>query len=176
MASICFYFQVHQPRRLRRYSVFDTGHDYFDDDRNKQILLKVAGKCYLPTTQLIYDMIQRYEGRFRVSYAITGCVMEQLKQWCPQMIDLLQKLAATGCVEFVNETYYHSLSFLYSHDEFRAQVQLHKQMLNDLFDYEPRIFRNTELIYNNELANFIAATGEYDGILAEGADHILDYR
>ncbi len=176
MASICFYFQVHQPRRLRRYSVFDTTQDYFDDEHNQQILLKVAHKCYLPTTQLILDMIRRYEGRFRVSYSITGCVLEQFGRWCPQMIDLLQQLASTGCVEFIGETYYHSLSFLYSHDEFREQLDLHRQTMKDLFDYEPRVFRNTELIYNNELANFIAGTGDYHGILAEGADHILDYR
>ena len=176
MASICFYFQVHQPRRLRRYSVFDTTQDYFDDEHNQQILLKVAHKCYLPTTQLILDMIRRYEGRFRVSYSITGCVLEQFVRWCPQMIDLLQQLASTGCVEFIGETYYHSLSFLYSHDEFREQLDLHRQTMKDLFDYEPRVFRNTELIYNNELANFIAGTGDYHGILAEGADHILDYR
>jgi len=176
MASVCFYFQVHQPRRLRRYSVFDTEPDYFDDHHNELILKKVAGKCYLPMTRLMLDLIRRHEGRFRIAYSLTGTVIEQFKRYCPQMIDLLQELAATGCVEFLAETYYHSLAFLYSRDEFREQVDMHTELMQDLFDQRPRVFRNTELVYNNELANCIAEMGCYDGVLAEGADRILDYR
>ncbi len=176
MASVCFYFQVHQPNRLRRYSVFDSDPNYFDDYHNSQILAKVASKCYLPATKLIYDLIQRHEGRFRVAYSLTGCVVEQCKRYCPEMIGLLEKLAATGCVEFLGETYYHSLTFLYSREEFREQVVLHSQLMNDLFGQTPRVFRNTELIYNNDLASFIAGMNCYRGVLAEGADHILGYR
>jgi len=176
MASVCFYFQVHQPRRLRRYSVFDSGDDYFDDDRNEKIMHKVAGKCYLPATRLMLDLVRRHEGRFRIAYSVTGTVIEQFQRWCPEMIDLLQSLAATGHVEFLAETYYHSLAFLYSHTEFSQQITLHEQLMKDLFDQEPKVFRNTELIYSNELASFLAAMNKYDGVLAEGADHILGYR
>ena len=176
MASVCFYFQVHQPRRLRPYSVFDADPAYFDDDSNRQILIKVAKKCYLPTTQLILDLVDRHEGQFRVAYSITGCVLEQLQCYCPQMIELLQKLARTGAVEFLNETYHHSLAFLYSRDEFHAQIELHTKLIQQLFGQRPRVFRNTELIYNNDLAAFIADRSDCHGIIVEGADHILGYR
>jgi alpha-amylase len=176
MASVCFYFQVHQPRRLRRYSVFDTEPNYFDDYRNVQILGKVAQKCYLPATQLMLELIRRHDGQFRVAFSITGCVLEQFKQHCPQMVYLLQEMAHSGCVEFLGETYYHSLAFLYGRDEFDAQVQMHRQAMQDLFGQTPTVFRNTELIYNNELAQHIAATGQYRGIICEGADHVLGYR
>jgi alpha-amylase len=176
MASVCFYFQVHQPNRLRRYSVFDTDAQYFDDHRNSQILLKVANKCYLPATRLIVELVRKHEGRFRVAYSITGTVLEQLKQHCPEMINLLQQLAHSGCCEFLGETYYHSLSFLYGRHEFRNQIELHRKAIEELFGQTPKVFRNTELIYSNDLASFIASTGWYKGIIAEGADHILGYR
>jgi alpha-amylase len=176
MASVCFYFQVHQPRRLRRYSVFDTDQSYFDDYRNKQILERVAAKCYIPATQAVLDLIRQHEGRFRVAYSLTGSVIEQMQQYAPAALDLLREIAATGCGEFLSETYHHSLAFLYSRDEFKAQIDLHTQMVQDLFGQTPKVFRNTELIYNNELAAFIASLNRYDGIIAEGADHILGYR
>ena len=176
MASVCFYFQVHQPRRLRRYSVFDNDPTYFDDYHNEQILLKVANKCYLPATRLILDRIRRHEGRFRAAYSVTGCVIEQFRRYCPEMIDLLRQLAETGCVEFLCETSHHSLSFLYSRDEFKAQIDLHTALMQDLFGQTPQVFRNTELIYSNDLASFIGGLGRFRGILVEGADHILGYR
>lgn len=176
MASVCFYFQVHQPFRLRRYSVFDTDHGYFDDHRNAQILNKVAGKCYLPTTRLILDLVRKHDGKFRVAYSLTGCVIDQLKQHCPEMIRLLTDLARTGCCEFLGETYYHSLSFLYSRDEFLAQVNRHAVLMEELFGRRPTVFRNTELIYSNDVAGCVASMGGYQGIIAEGADHILGYR
>jgi alpha-amylase len=176
MASICFYFQIHQPRRLRRYSVFDTGEDYFDDDRNEAIMRKVAGKCYVPTTRLLLDLVRRYDGRFRLAYSVTGTVIEQMQRWAPEALELLQAMAETGHVEFLGETYYHSLAYLYSLHEFTEQIELHSQLMQDTFGCRPKVFRNTELIYNNELAAYIASTGRYDGILAEGADHILGYR
>lgn len=176
MASVCFYFQVHQPFRLRRYSVFDTGTDYFDDAKNAEICRKVADKCYRPTTQLVLDLVRRHEGRFRVSYALTGVVLEQWKMWAPDLIELFQALAETGACEFVAETYYHSLSFLYSRDEFREQIDLQGQLINELFGATPTTFRNTELIYNNDLAAYIASLDRYDTILCEGVDRLLGHR
>ena len=176
MASVCFYFQVHQPYRLRRYTVFDADHQYFDDFHNEQVLQKVATKCYLPATRLILDLVREHEGHFRVAYSLTGCVLEQLQQYCPEMIDLLRQLAESGCAEFLAETYHHSLTFLYSREEFRAQIELHAALLEQLFGCRPTVFRNTELIYNNDLGAFVAGLGAYRGIIAEGADHILGYR
>ena len=176
MASVCFYFQVHQPHRLRRYSVFDGKADYFDEEQNGGILRKVSEKCYLPATQLILNLARKHGSRFRVAYSITGCVIEQLQTHCPKVIALLQDLASTGCVEFLSETYHHSLSLLFSHHEFRAQVDLHRKLIEDLFGQTPRVFRNTELIYNNDLARVIADWGRCHGIITEGADHILGDR
>ena len=176
MASVCFYFQVHQPPRLRRYSVFDSDSRYFDQHRNTQILEKVAAKCYLPTTKLILELIKKHDGRFRVAYSLTGCVIDQFKHHCPEMITLLEQLASTGCVEFLNETYYHSLAFLYSRDEFQAQIDLHSKLMVELFGQRPRVFRNTELIYNNELAAYLNNLGRYSGVLTEGVDQILGSR
>ncbi len=176
MASVCFYFQVHQPFRLRRYSVFDSESNYFDDARNRQILEKVAGKCYLPATELLLKLIREHEGRFRVAFSLTGTVVEQFKLWCPRMIDLLGELAQTGSVEFLSETYHHSLAFLYSRDEFREQIDRHRALMHDLLGVSPTVFRNTELIYNNELAQYVASLGGYAGVIAEGADHVLGQR
>ena len=114
-------------------------------------------------------------GRFRVAFSITGVAIEQFQQYAPEVMDTFHQLNETGCVEFLDETYHHSLSFLYSREEFRAQVELHRQLMKKLFNQEPRVFRNTELIYNNDLAHFISHMG-YDGIITEGADHILGYR
>ncbi|MCJ7691837.1 MAG: glycoside hydrolase family 57 protein [Sedimentisphaerales bacterium] len=176
MASVCFYFQVHQPLRLRHYTVFDKDDRYFDDDKNRAICRKVANKCYLPANRLILDMIKKYDGRFKVAYSLTGVLLEQLQTYCPEVLSTFHALAQTGCVEFLAETYYHSLSFLYSHDEFTEQVNKHTETIMSLFGQKPRIFRNTELIYNNDLAASIAAMGKFDAIISEGADHILGYR
>ncbi len=182
MASVCFYFQVHQPWRLRRYSVFDTDPFYFDDEANREILLKVANKCYRPATQMILDMVEGNGGNFRCSYAITGTVLDQLEQWAPDVIDIFKRLADTGCVEFIAETYFHSLSFLYSREEFREQIDMHTQRIQDLFGQTPTVFRNTELTYNNDVAHFInemkTADGKprFKGMLCEGVDRILGYR
>lgn len=176
MASVCFYFQVHQPFRLRRYSVFDTDTDYFDDARNAEICRKVADKCYRPTTKLMLDLIRRHEGRFRISYSLTGVVLDQFRRWCPDVIDLFAELAETGCCEFLAETYYHSLAFIYDRDEFLAQVDLHTELMQELFGVTPTVFRNTELIYNNDLAHYLAGQDRFEAVLCEGADHILDYR
>ncbi|HXE53930.1 MAG TPA: glycoside hydrolase family 57 protein [Tepidisphaeraceae bacterium] len=175
MASVCFYFQVHQPYRLRRYSVFDTDRHYFDEYKNAEIMRKVAHRCYVPTNRLMLDTIRMHEGRFRVAYSVSGVAIEQFEKFAPEVIDSFRDLAATGCVEFLSETYHHSLAFLYSREEFRSQVELHRGMIKRLFNQEPRVFRNTELIYNNDLAHFVSHMG-YDGILSEGADQILESR
>lgn len=176
MASVCFYFQVHQPSRLRHYTVFDNNEHYFDDHKNAAICRKVANKCYLPANRLLLDVIKRMEGRFKIAYSITGTLLEQLGTFSPEVLSTFDALARTGCVEFLAETYYHSLSFLYSRDEFIEQVDKHCQTIESLFGQSPKIFRNTELIYNNELASQIESMGRFDAILSEGADHILGYR
>jgi alpha-amylase len=182
MASVVFYFQVHQPFRLKRYSVFDAHPFYFDTKKNGDICRKVADKCYRPATSLILDMVKRHKGNFRVSYAITGVVLEQLMEFAPDVVDLFKRLADTGCCEFLGETYHHSLSFLYSRTEFAEQVQMQTRLVEKLFGQTPTVFRNTELIYSNDVARAIAemkdAAGKprFKGIICEGADRILGYR
>lgn len=175
MASICFYFQVHQPFRLRRYSIFDSAPTYFDDHANGTILNKVADKCYLTANKVIHDLIIRHGGRFRVSYSITGTAIEQFQLYRPEVLDSFKRLADTGCVEFLSETYYHSLSFLYSRREWIEQIEKHKQLMQNLFGQTPTVFRNTELTYNNEVAKAAFELG-YKAVLCEGADHLLGYR
>jgi len=177
MVNICFYFQVHQPFRLRHYSVFDIGEksDYFDEKKNREIAIKVANKCYLPMNALLLEQIKRHNGKFKVTFSISGVALEQFQMYCPQVIESFQKLAKTGCVEFLAETYNHSLSYLYSKEEFVEQIKQQTALIKKLFDYTPTSFRNTELIYNNELAKYVEDLG-YKAILAEGADHILGWR
>ncbi len=176
MASICFYFQVHQPLRLRHYTIFDNNDHYFDDHKNAAICKKVANKCYLPANRLILDLINRFDGRFKVAYSITGVLLEQFQTFVPEVMSTFDALAQTGCVEFLGETYYHSLSFLYSQEEFTEQVNKHSEAIEYFFGCKPKVFRNTELIYNNDLARLIESTGRFDAIMTEGADHILGYR
>jgi alpha-amylase len=176
MASICFYFQVHQPLRLRHYTVFDNNDQYFDDFKNAAICRKVANKCYLPANRLLLDIIRQFEGRFRIAYSLTGVLLEQLLSFSPEVLSTFDALAETGCVEFLAETYYHSLSFLYSHNEFVDQVNKHTETIESLFGQKPRVFRNTELIYNNDLAALVESMGNFDAILTEGASHILGSR
>lgn len=146
MPSVCFYFQVHQPYRLRNYTIFDTDSNYYDDAKNAQLCRKVASKCYLPANSLMLELIKKYNGRFRISYSITGVLLEQLQLYAPDVLRSFQELADTGCVEFLAETYYHSLSFLYSHKEFIEQIKAHRRIIQELFGQKPRVFRNTELI------------------------------
>lgn len=177
MPAICCYFQVHQPYRLRRYTVFDMGQNslYEDDDKNCDILLYLARSCYLPMNDLLHKHIRAFGKRFKVALSISGTTLDQFEQYAPEVIDSFQGLAATGCVEFLSETYDHSLAFLYSRSEFERQVKSHAAKIQKLFKQEPKVFRNTELIYNNDLASVIENMG-YTGILAEGADHVLGWR
>jgi alpha-amylase len=173
MPSVCFYFQVHQPYRLRHYTIFDEDHRYFDDSKNGAICRKVANKCYLPANRLILDLIKQHEGRFKVAYSITGVLLEQFAKFAPEVMSTFDALARTGCVEFLGETYYHSLSFLYSRNEFKEQIYKHLETIEKLFGQRPKIFRNTELIYCNDLVDVIESMGLFDGIITEGADKIL---
>lgn len=177
MPSICFYFQVHQPYRLRHYSFFDIGQDHFYEDAevNRTILDKVAQKCYLPMNELLLKMIRRWEGRFRVAFSLSGVAMDQFEEYQPEILDSFRALVDTGCVELLSETYAHSLAALYDPDEFRAQVALHDQLIKKHFGATPRVFRNTELIYRNDIARMVEDMG-YEAILTEGADHILGWR
>jgi alpha-amylase len=177
MTSLCFYFQVHQPTRLRHYTFFDIGesHTYPDDEQNQAILEKVANKCYLPANRLIHDLIRRYKGDFRLAYSISGVALDQFRRFHPEIIDSFKRLADTGCVEFLNETHYHSLAFVFSPQEFTEQVELHRRTISDLFGQQAVTFRNTELIYRNDLAAEVERLG-YKVILAEGADHVLGSR
>ena len=180
MASVCFYFQVHQPLRVKRYRFFDItkDHDYFvtGEDRldNEKILKKVANKCYLPTNKMLLEMLKKYP-QFKASFSISGIALEQFQQYYPEVIESFKKLVDTGRVEILSETYYHSLSFLYSKTEFKKQVQLHKDIVKKMFGVTPTVFRNTELIFSNEVAQEVEKMG-YKGILAEGADFILGWR
>lgn len=177
MPSVVFYFQVHQPFRIRRYSYFDASQntDYFDEEKNKQIMEKVAHKCYLPTNKVLLELIEKHKGNFRISYSITGVAIEQMQKYSPQALQSFKDLASTGCVEFLGETYYHSLSSVFDEEEFRAQVSLHSKLMRETFNYFPRIFRNTELIYNDHIGHLARNLG-FDAVIAEGADDILVWR
>ena len=176
MPDVCFYFQVHQPRRLRRYSVFETEPTYFDDEANSTILRRVAQKCYLPATELLLRQIERHGDRFVVAFSLTGQVIEQFQRWSPEVLERFRKLAETGCVEFLSETYDHSLASQYSAEEFQHQVSRHDELIDDLFGQRPSVFRNTELIYDNKLAKTLAKFGRFRGVLAEGVDDLLQGR
>lgn len=177
MQSICFYFQVHQPLRLRRYRFFDIGeaHNYFDDYANAEIVRKVANKCYLPMNALLLELIQRYGERFKVAFSISGVALDQFERFTPEVIDSFRALAQTGCVEFLAETYAHSLSALRDYEEFKRQVALQSKRIHDLFGVTPETFRNTELIYSDEIGKLVSTLG-YSQMLTEGAKHILGWR
>jgi alpha-amylase len=177
MPSICFYFQVHQPFRLRNYSFFDIGQSYIyeDDKKNEEIMNKVSEKCYLKTNRKMLELIQRHQGKFRISYSISGTAIEQFEKYRPDVLQSFIDLANTGCVEFLSETYSHSLSFIFSKDEFRRQVEKHATVIKKYFNQTPKVFRNTELIFNNELASYIEGMG-YEGIVCEGVDRLLGSR
>jgi alpha-amylase len=175
--DLCFYFQVHQPWRLRHYRFLDVGrsHQYFDDEKNAQILRKVANKCYIPMNNLIHDLIQEHQGRFKVSFSITGTIIQQMEQYAPEVIASFKRLFETGQVELLSETSHHSLSGLYSPDEFKAQVELHRQIMKEHLVEPSKVFRNTELITSNAIAGQVEKMG-FRAMLMEGADHVLRWR
>lgn len=180
--AIVLYLHVHQPYRVRPYTVFDAGHDhnYFDEHNpdgrtnNAKILRKVAKKSYLPMNAVLLELLERHP-EFRVALSITGTVIEQLEQWAPEALESFKRLVETGRVEIIGETYYHSLAFFYSRFEFVKQVRMHEEKVQQVFGVKPRVFRNTEFSYNNDLAYWADQMG-YKGILTEGWDPILDWR
>lgn len=179
--KICFYFQVHQPLRIKKYRVFDIGLDnnYFNDEsdtslNNKKVLEKVAEKCYLPANEIFLELLEKHP-QLKLSFSFSGVFLEACEAFYPQVLDSFKKLIDTNRVEVLSETFHHSLSFIYSPKEFRRQVQLHKKIIKKLFGVEPKIFRNTELIFNNDLAYEAEGLG-FKGVLAEGADRVLEWR
>ena len=177
MKKICFYFQVHQPFRLRTYRFFDIGqnHDYFDTEKNRSVLEKIAQKCYLPANEVLLELIHEFGDCFRVSFSISGTALDQFELYAPEVLESFQKLAATGCVEFLAETYSHSLSSLSSPQEFNQQVFDYTNKINNLFGKKPTVFRNTELIYSDEIGKLVSNLG-FKTMLTEGASHILNWK
>lgn len=177
MKAICFYFQIHQPFRLRTYRFFDIGvnHHYFDDYANRYILRRVADKCYIPTNNVILNLIKEFGSSFKVSYSVSGIALDQFEMYTPDVLESFQRLAETGCVEFLTETYSHSLSALKSKDEFFKQVGEQSAKIERLFGRKPTTFRNTELIYSDGIGEMVAEMG-YKTMLTEGAKHILGWK
>ena len=175
--DICWYFQVHQPWRLRPYRFLEVGKNqfYFDETKNAGILRKVADKCYLPMNNLLHELITEYKGDFKVSFSITGTVLEQMETYAPEVISSFKRLFDTGCAELLSETSHHSLAALYSPSEFKEQVARHREIASRLLTHPVPIFRNTELITSNAIAKQVSDMG-YKGMLMEGADHILRWR
>lgn len=179
--AIVLYLHAHQPWRLRHYTIFDAAHahNYFDtnpadNNDNQRVLQKVANKSYIPTNAKLKELLEKHP-EFKVNLSITGILIEQLERWAPEVLASFQDLVATGRVEIAAETYYHSLAFFYNREEFERQVKQHADKIQELFGQTPKVLRNTELAYNNELAHWAEAAG-YKGILAEGWDPVLGWR
>ena len=177
MRTICLYFQVHQPFRFRNYRFFDIGNDhyYYDDYSNESILRKVADKSYLPTNKLMLDLIKKHKGNFKISYSISGIALKQFQLYAPEVIDSFKELAATGHVEFLAETYAHSLASMKNKDEFMKQVNEHRALIKELFGQDPSVFRNTELVYSDEIGATVHEMG-FKAMLTEGAKHVLGWK
>jgi alpha-amylase len=178
MLNIIFYFQVHQPYRLNHFNVLDINRnsEMFDDKLNGLVMKKVAEKCYLPTNELLLELITKSEGRFKIAYSITGTAIEQFKLYSPETLDSFKKLVDTGCVELLGETYFHSLAFLYDTNEFLDQVMMHRDLMKQEFGYHTTTFRNTELIYQDRLSDLIFEVEGFKTIITEGVDRILQWR
>lgn len=177
MKTVCLFFQIHQPFRHRRYRFFDIGNDhyYYDDFSNEAIMHNIAQKSYLPANKVLLRLARELGNKLKVSFSISGVALEQFKLYAPEVIKSFQKLAKTGCVEFLSETYSHSLSSLQDESEFRKQVEKHNQLIYDLFGFKPSVFRNTEMIYSDEIGRQIAEMG-FKAIITEGAKHVLGWK
>ena len=175
--TLCLYFQVHQPIRLRKYHFFDIGKysDYYDDFANRSFTKKIAERCYLPANRVLLELIKKYGKNFKVAFSITGLAIEQFRKYAPEVIDSFKALAGTGCVEFLAETYSHSLACLVDETEFKHQVKRHADLMKELFGMKPVTFRNTELVYSDEIGEMVAKMG-YTTMLTEGARHILGWK
>ncbi|MDD3788013.1 MAG: glycoside hydrolase family 57 protein [Petrimonas sp.] len=177
MKTICFYFQIHQPFRLKRYRFFNIGRDhyYYDDFSNEDILQQIAGRSYIPANRMLLDLINLYKGRFKVAFSVSGVALDQLEIYAPEVIDGLRELAKTGNVEFLAETYGHSLASQADPEEFQHQVKQHAERITMLFGKEPTVFRNTELIYSDEISEMAYQMG-FSKIITEGAKHVLGWK
>jgi len=177
MQHICLYFQVHQPFRLKTYRFFDIGriHQYFDEDQNRSIMERVAGNCYLPANDLLLNLIKKANGKFKVSFSISGTAIDQFELYAPQVLDSFKQLAQTGAVEFLAETSAHSLASIVNEREFCTQIEEHTLRIETLFGTRPCVVRNTELIYSNDIGRIVNDLG-FDGMLTEGVDHVLGPR
>jgi alpha-amylase len=177
MKTVCLNFQIHQPFRYRKYRFFDIGNDayYYDDFANETMMRKVADQSYLPANKIILEQILKYKGKFRVTYSISGVALDQFKLYAPEVIESFVKLAATGCVEFLSETYANSLVSLADGALFESQVKAHDDLIEELFGQRPKVFRNTELIYSDEIGDLVQRMG-YDAMITEGAKHILGWK
>ncbi|MFC0876428.1 glycoside hydrolase family 57 protein [Saccharicrinis sp. FJH2] len=177
MKTICFYFQVHQPFRLKRYRFFDIGNDhyYYDDYTNESITTKVAYNSYLPANKLILSLIKKHKGAFKVAYSISGLALEHFELYAPEVLESFKELAATGQVEFLAETYAHSLAALKTKSGFKQQIEKHSEKIEELFGQKPTVFRNTELIYSDEMGLTISELG-FKAMLTEGAKHVLGWK
>lgn len=178
MRTICFYFQVHQPYRLKPYRFFDIGDDhyYWDDFLNRNVMRRVAQKCYLPMNALLLELIEKHRGAFKVTFSFSGTFIDQMEAYAPDVLESFQRLVATGQVEVLSETYGHSLASLKSKEEFSRMVDQHRGKIQQLFNgYTPKVFRNTELIYSDKIGEMVYDMG-YTGILTEGAKHVLGWK
>jgi alpha-amylase len=175
--AICFYFQVHQPFRLKRYRFFDLGHDhyYYDDFSNESIMRKVAENCYLPANEIMLDLILKNKGKFKVTFSLTGLVINQFRLYAPEVLESFKKLADTGMVEFLAETESHSLASIKTRVEFERQVNAHREMVKEFLGVETTSFRNTELIYSDQIGSWVADMG-FKSMLTEGAKHVLGWK
>jgi alpha-amylase len=175
--AVCLYFQVHQPFRLRRYRFFEMGHEhyYYDDFMNESIIRKITSNCYLPANKLILDLINKHKGKFRVTFSLTGIVIDQFRLYAPEMLASFRELAETGCVEFLDETNSHSLASLINREKFERQVIIHREKIKEYLGYEPTSIRNTELIYSDEIGSWMADMG-YKAAVTEGAKHIMGWK
>lgn len=177
MSVICFYFQIHQPYRVKHFDFTSIGtdHAYFDEGLNRAILDLMCDNCYLPANEMLLEAIDKNHGEFKVSFSISGTALEQLEAHRPDVLESFLELNATGCVEWVGETYYHSLASQYSRSEFERQVQMHAELVTELFGNRPTIFRNTELLFSNELVNEVVKLG-FQGIMVPSTEKLLKQR
>jgi alpha-amylase len=177
MKTVCLNFQIHQPFRYRKYRFFDIGNDayYYDDFANETFMRKAADQCYLPANKIILDQITKHKGQFKVTYSLSGIVLDQFKLYAPEVIESFKQLAATGCVEFLSETYANSLVSLADGSMFESQVKAHDDLIEELFEQRPKVFRNTELIYSDEIGDLVQRMG-FEAMITEGAKHILGWK
>jgi alpha-amylase len=177
MPAICLYFQVHQPYRVKHYDFTSIGSDhlYFDDVMNKAILDQMCDNCYLPANEMLLEAIEKNHGDFKLAFSISGSALEQLEAHRPDVMESFLELNATGCVEWIGETYYHSLASQYSRSEFARQVEMHAELIAELFGKRPVVFRNTELLFSNELVNEVVKMG-FQGILVPSTEKLLKQR